>query len=1632
MTTYTIGPSGSGADYLIDSYPTGTNHQTTINSVLSTAGSASGNIVYLKGPCTYDIQSSVEVPNGIELTGDSTAILRIHNGMSWAAQVPVIKQSNSIASNITIHGFQIDCNRFNQVGDQGDGLYNGINLAGASSSHGTNVSVHHMTIYDSLGDGIQIKYIDNATAYENNISVMGHEGIYFIGLTGGDIYNNTIEQKDNSAIRLDNCKNVNIHDNATSKYDETGHATVADGNGAIQIGNRPASYNMLQQTDNIKIYDNTITQGAGSGILMMDACGSSGTTAQNVHIWNNTFVGCGWMRNIKYNAAISIWNWGNGLVIEYNSISGSYNAGFLVYSAIASGCTIQLNNNNITGTLATLATDPTRQLSVTGYGILNVVPSKMTVYAENNYLANNLAGNYYQVTPISEATVANGDYDSGGTSEGGTTPASRYIPPIRIIQEELADYYIDGRTGYINGVPFRWREKKTDITKSIGEHKAPGVIGWNLTDFDFKGAELTLDCFALSMDELYEVISAFYDTSRGRSTLELGTPYTNKQVSGIAANHSSSLRLNADIPDRSHPYSLLFMLDKPYLESTTKKVRGRYVTGSMEWSSDDTYAGNLLKNASFESWAKSSTMTWEIGTSLYDNEWRGVRWSKELAQFCAISRGSGDTTGTRIITSSDGDTWAVPTGYTLANASNYNNRWAGLTWGSCIGLSSGEPLGGRWIAVSISGTNNRSIYSDDGINWYAGGTTNSNNWVSICYIRDDAESVYRYVAVSYGASETSRVMYTDDGGVTWSAVASADDSYQWLSVAYSDPLKIVVAVAYAKDGGGDTKTMWSDDYGETWTLGTSPATTQQWSSVTWADHISKFVACALDGDNNQIMTSPDGKTWTAQTTPYAGSTVTPGAGTVVSTNTYQTPTGYVYTTKSLTYTEYACTDASSSTDPSNGILVIEAPGTGHKWIIDQVFCDLRTGGSCCNAWFKITATTATIAETTLAEWDTNSTSYVPFTQNTAFEGVNDEAITLTVYMKTENDDIKAIATDIGYVLTEWDGAGGSTVSYTVNQWRAIASASDIGLIVCTAQTGTGNRAMMSTDGDTWTLCTTPADNNWYSCCYSPELNKFVSVAGSGTGNRLMTASTYGAVTTPSSWIIEGTGQSRSDAIAHDGLYALQITADGTADVGITKQYVIFDPGVSYVLSAWGSATGVTSGELSVEIYSGNSIITQLTWDEDCDYTQLQDTVRFDTAPTDAYIKIHAINSANTGAIFYCDDVLLERASDFEVATTGSDLTTTGHVDIIPDVEVKAITSSSSSNVSKGDTKTVVDGDVHSRTSTSYVVDYTATLPALANGKYYRFDKFSCELGTANVSGVTGYLKITVTAASLNSGAETKVVEWSSTTRLPSRAAKSINTEIYSATNETVVIKVYLKTTNTSAKVSASDISYTYTEMIPSVTSSAIGIYNIADSLTIMSCCNELKPGCSVAINADGTGNYKYSENFADGQYEYAVTDSAYTTYYDDEKMLLLENTNGYITYCFDTKYPITGVPYIVINTMSGAPLLYIAEDNAGSPGTWYALDGNSNTEVTNTQVYRLLNSGTSCVLNGLTKFHLKLVAGGTDMLRINSIFMYCDLVTLDAERPKIFKGQSNTFGATVTTTASAIVTLKYRDADLLV
>ena len=46
--------------------------------------------------------------------------------------------------------------------------------------------------------------------------------------------------------------------------------------------------------------------------------------------------------------------------------------------------------------------------------------------------------------------------------------------------------------------------------------------------------------------------------------------------------------------------------------------------------------------------------------------------------------------------------------------------------------------------------------------------------------------------------------------------------------------------------------------------------------------------------------------------------------------------------------------------------------------------------------------------------------------------------------------------------------------------------------------------VLAISGVVWSTVRSAADNSWQAICWSPELGLYVCVAGSGTGNRVMT------------------------------------------------------------------------------------------------------------------------------------------------------------------------------------------------------------------------------------------------------------------------------------------------------------------------------------------------------------------------------------------------------------------------------------------------------------------------------------------------------------------------------------------------
>jgi prepilin-type N-terminal cleavage/methylation domain-containing protein len=162
---------------------------------------------------------------------------------------------------------------------------------------------------------------------------------------------------------------------------------------------------------------------------------------------------------------------------------------------------------------------------------------------------------------------------------------------------------------------------------------------------------------------------------------------------------------------------------------------------------------------------------------------------------------------------------------------------------------------GYWMSVEYGGglfvaTGDTAIMtSPDGVTWTARTSPTSEEWWDVTY------GGGTWVAVGYGG----RVM-SSSNGFDWTQRGAPSNDY--YSVTYGNGLFVAVS-----EGGGTSQIITSPD-GTTWTSRTSPISLR-WHAVAYGNGL--FVAVARTGDGtNQVMTSPDGFTWTARTSAASG------------------------------------------------------------------------------------------------------------------------------------------------------------------------------------------------------------------------------------------------------------------------------------------------------------------------------------------------------------------------------------------------------------------------------------------------------------------------------------------------------------------------------------------------------------------------------------------------------------------------------------------------------------------------------------------------------------------------------------------------------------------------------------------
>jgi len=226
--------------------------------------------------------------------------------------------------------------------------------------------------------------------------------------------------------------------------------------------------------------------------------------------------------------------------------------------------------------------------------------------------------------------------------------------------------------------------------------------------------------------------------------------------------------------------------------------------------------------------------------------WRGICWADGLGLFVAVG-----IAGDRVMTSPDGINW-TPQVAAVAN------DWQSIVWASGIGLL---------VAVSNIGGANSAMTSPNGIAWTLRATpfTGAQLWTGVTY----APTIGTLCAVSAGGAVTipgfvGRAM-TSVNGINWFLrdVPLGTGGPGPNAIAWSPKLVLFAAVK-APAGGVYDNVVTSPD-GISWTQQTVPVTggaIQAWTDIVWSPEQEMFAAVASGSDvSKRLMTSLNGIDW---------------------------------------------------------------------------------------------------------------------------------------------------------------------------------------------------------------------------------------------------------------------------------------------------------------------------------------------------------------------------------------------------------------------------------------------------------------------------------------------------------------------------------------------------------------------------------------------------------------------------------------------------------------------------------------------------------------------------------------------------------------------------------------------------
>jgi hypothetical protein len=204
------------------------------------------------------------------------------------------------------------------------------------------------------------------------------------------------------------------------------------------------------------------------------------------------------------------------------------------------------------------------------------------------------------------------------------------------------------------------------------------------------------------------------------------------------------------------------------------------------------------------------------------------------------------------------------------------------------------------------------------------------------------------------------------------------------------------------------------------------------------------------------------------------------------------------------------------------------------------------------------------------------------------------------------------------------------------------------------------------------------------------------------------------------------------------------------------------------------------------------------------------------------------------------------------------------------------------------------------------------------------------------------------------------------------------------------------------------------------------IYNTGDKFTRCNICNKLLLGSSLRINTDGTGYFSYYDNYLTNLYQTVVSSQTNVTWSTGRIAINSSSTPGQISYTFDIRYPIDGVPFLILNVLSGNPQIKIAVNEQGTTGQLFSIDENTATVTAGSHLWNLYNLA-NCNLSESTNITIQILPPTGQTCVIGSFFFWTATITVDAELPKIFKDKINTFRVDMTEDALCLISLGIHD-----